>query len=158
MLYRTDSPEATTEFGRALGERLLPGDVILLQGDLGAGKSVLARGLARGLGITQAMPSPTFTLMQPYRGRVPFYHFDLYRLDDPEQFYEAGLDEFIGGDGAAVVEWPDCADLRPEPRMDISLARCEDSDDARLITLTLVGLEGRREEIEQSLSQWRAEA
>ena len=157
MLYRTDSPEATTEFGRALGERLQPGDVILLTGDLGAGKSVLARGLARGLGIAQAMPSPTFTLMQPYQGRIPFYHFDLYRLDDPDQFYEAGLDEFIGGDGAAVVEWPDCADLAPEPRMDISLARCEDSDDARLILLELVGLDDRREAIEKSLSQWRAE-
>ena len=158
MLYRTDSPEATTEFGRALGERLQPGDVILLSGDLGAGKSVLARGLARGLGIAQAMPSPTFTLMQPYQGRIPFYHFDLYRLVDPDQFYEAGLDEFIGGDGAAVVEWPDCADLHPEPRMDITLARCEDSDDARLISLELVDLDERRETIEQSLLKWRAES
>ncbi|MBR3504634.1 MAG: tRNA (adenosine(37)-N6)-threonylcarbamoyltransferase complex ATPase subunit type 1 TsaE [Clostridia bacterium] len=155
MLYRTDSPEATTEFGRALGGRLQPGDVILLGGGLGAGKSVLARGLARGLGITQAMPSPTFTLMQPYQGRIPFYHFDLYRLDDPDQFYEAGLDEFVGGDGAAVVEWPGCADLSPEPRMDITLSRCEDSDDARLISLELVGLDGRRAGILESLSQWR---
>ena len=158
MLYRTDSPEATTEFGRALGERLQPGDVILLSGDLGAGKSVLARGLARGLGITQAMPSPTFTLMQPYQGRIPFYHFDLYRLVDPDQFYEAGLDEFIGGDGAAVVEWPDCAELHPQPRMAITLSRCEDSDDARLISLELVDLDERRETIEQSLLKWRAES
>ena len=158
MLYRTDSPEATTEFGRALGERLQPGDVILLSGDLGAGKSVLARGLARGLGIAQAMPSPTFTLMQPYQGRIPFYHFDLYRLDDPDQFYEAGLDEYIGGDCAAVVEWPDCAELHPQPRMAITLSRCEDSDDARLISLELVNLDERRETIEQSLLKWRAES
>ena len=142
--------------GRALGALLLPGDVILLTGDLGAGKSVLARGLARGLGITQAMPSPTFTLMQPYRGRIPFYHFDLYRLDDPDQFWEAGLDEFVGGDGAAVVEWPDRAEL--EGNMTIRLARCEDSDDARLIALTLSGPDQRRKDIEDTLAQWRLDA
>ena len=68
------------------------------------------------------------------------------------------MDEFIGGDGAAVVEWPDCADLHPEPRMDIALARCEDSDDARLISLELVELDQRREAIEQSLLKWRAES
>ena len=158
MLYRTDSPEATTEFGRALGGQLRPGDVILLTGDLGAGKSVLARGLARGLGITQAMPSPTFTLMQPYQGRIPFYHFDLYRLDDPDQFYEAGLDEFIGGDGAAVVEWPDRADFAPEDCMMIDLARCDGSDDARLIRLDIAGLDDRRADIENALEKWRFEA
>jgi len=158
MLYRTDSPEATTEFGRALGGQLAPGDVVLLAGDLGAGKSVLARGLARGLGIAQAMPSPTFTLMQPYEGRIPFYHFDLYRLDDPDQFFEAGLDEFVGGDGAAVIEWPDRADVAPDAYMDVRLARCEDSDEARVISLALVGLEERRAGIERALAGWRIDA
>ena len=158
MLYRTDSPEATTEFGRALGGQLRPGDVILLTGDLGAGKSVLARGLARGLGITQAMPSPTFTLMQPYEGRIPFYHFDLYRLDDPDQFFEAGLDEYVGGDGAAVIEWPDRAELALDRFMTVTLHRCEHSDEARRITLTLTGLDSRRAAIEKTLAQWRLES
>ena len=158
MLFRTESPEETTALGRALGALLEPGDVILLTGDLGAGKSVLARGLARGLGIARAMPSPTFTLMQPYEGRIPFYHFDLYRLDDADQFYEAGLDEFIGGDGAAVVEWPDRAELAPEPRIDINLARCDDSDDARLIALALTGMDARRAAVENTLAQWRHDA
>ena len=155
MLYRTGSPEETTEFGQALGALLAPGDVVLLSGDLGAGKSVLARGLARGIGITQAMPSPTFTLMQPYRGRIPFYHFDLYRLDDPDQFYEAGLDEFIGGDGAAVVEWPDRADFSADRRLTLRLERCDESDDVRLIDLTLFGLERREGDIENALVKWR---
>lgn len=157
LTYKTESPEATTEFGRTLGELLRPGDVVLLTGDLGAGKSVLARGLARGLGITRAMPSPTFTLMQPYQGRIPFYHFDLYRLDDPDQFFEAGLDEFVGGDGAAVIEWPDRADLAPEACIAASLARCGNDDDARTISIALTGLDGRREAIENALAKWRLE-
>ena len=157
LMYRTDSPEETTAFGRALGTLLEPGDAVLLTGGLGAGKSVLARGLARGLGISQAMPSPTFTLMQPYEGRIPFYHFDLYRLDDPAEFYEAGLDEFIGGDGAAVIEWPDRAELAPERRVAVHLARCDDSDEARTLSLSFAGMDDRRAAIEETLSQWRLE-
>lgn len=153
MLFHTVSAEDTTLFGAALGALLQPGDVILLRGDLGAGKSVLARGLARGLGIVQAMPSPTFTLMQPYQGRIPFYHFDLYRLDDPDQFYEAGLDEFVGGDGAAVVEWPDCAELDPVPALHVDLMRLDD-DDERAIRLTPVGLDARLNELNNALKKW----
>lgn len=153
MLFHTVSAEDTTAFGAALGLLLQPGDVILLRGDLGAGKSVLARGLARGLGITQAMPSPTFTLMQPYEGRIPFYHFDLYRLDDPDQFYEAGLDEFIGGNGAAVVEWPDCAELDPVPALHVDLMRL-DGDDERAIRLTPVGLDARLNDLNNALKKW----
>ena len=157
MLFHTVSSEDTTAFGAAMGALLQPGDVVLLTGDLGAGKSVLARGLARGLGITQAMPSPTFTLMQPYRGRIPFYHFDLYRLYDPDQFYEAGLDEFIGGDGAAVIEWPDCADLDPAPALHITLSRLED-DDARAIEVTSAGMDDRMTGFYDALKKWSVKA
>ena len=156
MTYTTHSEADTMALAARLAPMLAPGDTVLLNGDLGAGKSVLARGIARGMGIKGPMPSPTFTLMQPYRGRIPFYHFDLYRLDDPEQFWEAGLDEFVGGDGAAVVEWPDRAEL--EGNMTIRLARCEDSDDARLIALTLSGPDQRRKDIEDTLAQWRLDA
>ena len=142
MLYRTDSPEATTEFGRALGERLLPGDVILLQGDLGAGKSVLARGIARGMGVEGPMPSPTFTLMIPYEaGGRKLYHFDLYRISDPDEYYAAGLDEFIGGDGVAVVEWPEMADIDPRPALLARIAR-GDGDEVRLIEIENDGVAG----------------
>ena len=114
MQFTTRSEADTMNFARRLSPMLRPGDTVLLYGDLGAGKSVLARGIARGLGVEGPMPSPTFTLMQPYEGRIPFYHFDLYRLADPEEFYEAGLDEYAFGEGAAVIEWPECADLAPD--------------------------------------------
>ena len=157
-LFTTHSADETFELGRRIGETLQPGDIILLRGDLGAGKSVLARGLARGLGIDCAMPSPTFTLMQPYEGRIPFYHFDLYRLDDPEEFYEAGLDEYAFGSGAAVIEWPDCADLMPDTCFEVEIGRGA-SDDERVITVTPMGdMLSRTEKIEAAGEKWRMEA
>ena len=138
LVFATHSADETFELGRLMGETLRPGDIILLRGDLGAGKSVLARGLARGLGIDCPMPSPTFTLMQPYEGRIPFYHFDLYRLDDPEEFYEAGLDEYAFGNGAAVIEWPDCAALMPDHCFEVEINRGS-TDDERLISIAPVG-------------------
>ena len=92
-----------------LARRLAPGDVVALVGDLGAGKTVFVRGLARGLGVPAEVPitSPTFTLMNTYRGRLPIYHFDLYRVADVEEIEAAGVREFLGGDGVAVIEWAD---------------------------------------------------
>ena len=104
--YETRSEEETMAFASRLSPMLSAGDAVLLEGELGAGKSVLARGIARGMGVEGPMPSPTFTLMIPYEaGGRRLYHFDLYRLEDPDEYYAAGLDEFIGGDGVAVVEW-----------------------------------------------------
>ena len=157
-VFATHSAEETFELGRHIGCALCPGDVILLRGDLGAGKSVLARGLARGLGIDCPMPSPTFTLMQPYEGRIPFYHFDLYRLDDPEEFYEAGLEEYAFGNGAAVIEWPDCADLMPDTCFEVEISRGA-SDDERVISVAPMGdMISRTEEIEAAGEKWRIEA
>ena len=155
LVFATHSADETFELGRLMGETLRPGDIILLRGDLGAGKSVLARGLARGLGIDCPMPSPTFTLMQPYEGRIPFYHFDLYRLDDPEEFYAAGLDEYAFGSGAAVIEWPDCAELMPDDCFEVEILRGS-SDDERLISLTALGSAALREEaIGAAGADWR---
>lgn len=104
---------------RALGERLAnqlrAGDAVLLSGPMGAGKSELARGIARGLGISGAVTSPTFTILNLYdTGRVPLYHFDWYRLGSSEELYELGMDEYLTGDGIAVVEWPEQAsDVTP---------------------------------------------
>lgn len=154
-LFITHSADDTFELGRLIGETLQSGDIILLRGDLGAGKSVLARGLARGLGIDCPMPSPTFTLMQPYEGRLPFYHFDLYRLDDPEEFYEAGLDEYAFGSGAAVIEWPDCADLMPDSCFEVEILRGS-TDDERRITITPMGdMLARASEIAEAGKKWR---
>ena len=105
---------------RALGEKLAgclhPGDVVLLQGELGAGKSELTRGIARGLGVTETVTSPSFTILNVYEsGKLPLYHFDWYRLESSEELYELGMDEYLGGNGIALVEWPaQCPDAVPE--------------------------------------------
>ena len=141
MKYVTTSEKDTLAFAGRLAEMLEPGDTVLLHGDLGAGKSVFARGAARALGIQGAMPSPTFTLLIPYEGRHKFYHFDLYRLNDPDEFYAAGLDEFIGGDGIALVEWPEMADIDPQPVLDVTIERGADLDE-RIITIENGGVAG----------------
>lgn len=99
----------TLEIGNILGRLLNQPALILLQGDLGAGKSVLARGIARGLGVDPQIPitSPTFTLMNHYRARLDLYHFDLYRISDPDELIEIGFDDYAYGTGVALVEWPE---------------------------------------------------
>ncbi len=102
------SPAETIAIGCGLGKLLQPGDILCLRGGLGAGKTCFARGVAVGLGADESrVSSPTFVLAQEYRGRIPMYHLDLYRLGSAEEFEDAGLDEYIGGDGVAVIEWPD---------------------------------------------------
>ncbi|HIS03477.1 MAG TPA: tRNA (adenosine(37)-N6)-threonylcarbamoyltransferase complex ATPase subunit type 1 TsaE [Candidatus Pullichristensenella avicola] len=120
---KTRSEEDTFELGRALGAFLRPGDAMLLSGDLGTGKSVLARGAARALGVEGPMPSPSFTIMFPYEGRVPVYHFDLYRLSGQDEFEAAGLDEWFGGRGVCLVEWPETVDLEARPCVRVALRR-----------------------------------
>ena len=106
--FETVSPEETRLLGCRLARKMLPGDTLLLRGDLGAGKSELARGIAAGLGVKETVPSPSFTICNAYEsGRLPLYHFDWYRLADEEELYELGLDEYLGGDGVALVEWPE---------------------------------------------------
>ncbi len=103
------SEAQTLEIGVQLGRMLEHPALILLQGDLGTGKSVLARGIARGLGVDPQIPitSPTFTLMNHYSARLDLYHFDLYRLTDPDELIELGFDEFAFGNAVALVEWPE---------------------------------------------------
>ena len=155
MTYLTRSEADTMEFAARLSPMLAAGDAVLLNGDLGAGKSVLARGIARGMGIRGPMPSPTFTLMIPYAadGRK-LYHFDLYRLADPDEYYAAGLDEFVGGDGVAVVEWPQMADLAPRPALNLRLER-GGQDDWRIIRIENDGVAGFDP---AALSAWEVDA
>ena len=133
---RTHSPAETRALGERLARVLCPGDVLCLWGDLGAGKSELTRGIAAGLGVTAPVTSPSFTIMNVYEeGRLPLYHFDWYRLESSEELYEMGMDEYLGGDGVAVVEWPGvCPDAIPETRLDITLTPLNESE--REITLT----------------------
>ena len=136
---RTHSPAETRALGERLARHLRPGDVLCLWGDLGAGKSELTRGIAAGLGVTAPVTSPSFTIMNVYgEGRCPLYHFDWYRLESSEELYEMGMDEYLGGDGVAVVEWPGvCPDAIPDTRLDITLAPLDDT--SREITLTPQG-------------------
>jgi len=99
----THSENETWTFAKRLAECLQPGDVITLEGDLGAGKTTFTKGLAKGLGITRTVNSPTFTIIKEYQGRLPLYHMDVYRLDEGSE--DLGFDEYFEGDGVTVVEW-----------------------------------------------------
>lgn len=101
----TGSPEETLALGHQLGELASPGDVFLLSGSLGAGKTCLTQGIARGLGIAGCTPSPTFVLVRQSIGRLPLYHIDFYRLDDIEEIAGLGLEDYLYGSGVCVIEW-----------------------------------------------------
>ena len=102
----TNSPEETFALGRQIGEQAEPGEVYTLIGDLGVGKTVFTQGLAVGLGIQDAVNSPTFTIVQVYEdGRIPFYHFDVYRIGDVEEMDEIGYEDYFYGDGVCLIEW-----------------------------------------------------
>lgn len=108
--------ESTLAFGLELAEKLKPGDIVALTGELGTGKTTLTKSIAEGLGITEMITSPTFTIVQEYTGgRLPLYHFDVYRIGDAEEMYELGYEEYFFGQGICVVEWADqIAELIPE--------------------------------------------
>ena len=126
----TKSAAETRALGEMLAGRLQPGDVLLLEGDLGAGKSELTRGIAKGLGVTETVTSPSFTILNVYEsGRCPLYHFDWYRLESAEELYELGMDEYLGGDGIAVVEWPGrCPDAVPEGAVRIRMTAAGENE------------------------------
>ncbi len=103
--FRTKSAAETFALGLALADLLSPGDVVLLAGELGTGKTSFAQGIARGMGIAEQVTSPTFTLMREYQGRMPLYHIDAYRMDGPLDLYDIGVDEYMEGEAVLVVEW-----------------------------------------------------
>lgn len=113
----------TAAFGIDLGERVCPGTVIALTGDLGAGKTTLTKAIAQGLGISDMITSPTFNIVKEYDGgRLPLYHFDVYRIGDADEMYELGYEEYFYGNGVCVVEWADLIeDLLPENAMRIQI-------------------------------------
>ena len=152
LRLKTRSEDDTFALGRALGAFLRPGDALLLSGDLGTGKSVLARGAARSLGVEGPMPSPSFTILFPYEGKCPVYHFDLYRLSGPDEFEAAGLYEWFGGAGVCLVEWPETVDLDARPCVRLTLRRAAD-DGARDVELVTDGVPLN----EAAFVPWRAE-
>ena len=107
-IIKIKNEKETENFGRRLGESLSAGDVVAMVGDLGTGKTTLTGYIARGLGIKETVSSPTYTIIKEYNsGRLPLYHFDVYRIGDPEELFNIGVDEYFDGDGVCVVEWAD---------------------------------------------------
>ncbi len=115
MIIETKDVSETEDLGRKIGEKLKKGDVVSLRGSLGAGKTVLAKGIARALGITEAIVSPTFTLVQEYDGREKLYHLDIYRLSGEDEFESMGGEEFLYPDGISLIEWSEKIDSMLPP-------------------------------------------
>src|SRR6185369_2362672 len=138
MRVLSDSPESTEALAGKLSQLLLPGDFISLHGDLGAGKTKFASGIAKGLGVDPSIPitSPTYTLLNIYQGRIPLYHFDLYRLSGDDDVVALGFPEYFYGNGICLVEWPErLHDELPQSRLEIRLNHVDDdSRDIELIS------------------------
>lgn len=126
--FRTGSCDETIALGERLGRALRAGDVLVLTGDLGAGKTQLTKGIAAGMGVTDDVTSPTFTIEMVYQGaEMPLYHFDLYRLDDPDQLEDTGIFDVLGADGVCSIEWGEqFADEIGDARVDVFVTRLDD--------------------------------
>lgn len=130
MEYISHSVEETREIAAKLAKTLSAGDVLCMRGDLGAGKTAFTQGLARGLGIDEPITSPTFTIVNEYYGRLTLYHFDVYRIADPDEMYEVGYEEYVYGDGVSVIEWSELIeDILPKKRYEITVLKDGSEDD-----------------------------
>ena len=137
MVYRTDSAEQTEALGQKLGATLTPGSVVAFRGGLGMGKTAFTRGLARGLGCMGRVTSPTFTIVNEYRGKIPLFHFDMYRLSSSDALFDIGWEDYLDRGGVCAVEWSEnVSDALPEGTVFVTIARHETRDDWRIITVT----------------------
>lgn len=139
MVYESTSAEMTFEFGKKIGSLVKPGDIICLDGNLGVGKTVFTQGVAAGLGIDEPVCSPTFTLIQEYHeGRIPLYHFDVYRIDGPWDMDDLGYEEYFFGDGVCLVEWGNLIkELMPDNTVYVTIEKnLERGFDYRKITVS----------------------
>ena len=136
------SAEETENFGILLGRLLVPGSIVLLSGELGTGKTTLTKGIAKGLGLTVPVTSPTFTIVQEYEGgRLPLYHIDTYRLGDPAELLEIGIEEYLNSAGVTVIEWPEIIfDFLPGEYLEVFLSRGESvTGDVRFLSMQGTG-------------------
>lgn len=142
MILESKSPEDTFQIGMRLGKLAEAGEVYTLTGDLGVGKTVFTQGFAKGLGIDESVNSPTFTILQIYEGgRLPLYHFDVYRIGSVEEMEETGYEEYIMGDGVSLIEWADLIEeILPRKRPRVLIEKdLEKGFDYRRITVELTG-------------------
>ena len=138
MVTETRSPEETYELGRKIGLQARPGQVYTLTGDLGVGKTVFTQGFAAGLGIKGPVSSPTFTILQVYdEGRLPFYHFDVYRIGDIEEMDEIGYEDYFYGSGVTMIEWANLIEeILPQDYQEVQIEKdLEKGFDYRTITI-----------------------
>ena len=160
ILTRTKSADETRALAAELAPLTVPGDLVLLAGGLGSGKTVFAQGFGRGLGVTESITSPTFILMRGYEGRIPLFHLDVYRLDQMQELIDLGISEMLDEGGVALIEWGD----RVEPALptDFLEVRIEpgESDEERLLRFRAVGPRwpARLRSVRTALGQWLAEA
>ena len=142
MIIETNTPKETFDFGKSLGERAKAGTVYTLIGDLGVVKTVFTQGLAKGLEIQEPISSPTFTIVQVYEeGRLPLYHFDVYRIGDVEEMEEIGYEDYFYGAGVSLIEWANLIEeILPEKYTEIKIEKdLEKGFDYRKITVTSIG-------------------
>ena len=141
-IIESNKEQDTYDLGYELGQHAKPGQVFTLVGDLGVGKTVFTKGLAAGLGITEPVSSPTFTIVQTYdEGRIPFYHFDVYRIGDVEEMEEIGFDEYIFGEGVCLIEWANLIEeILPPHYQTVRIEKVlEKGFDYRMITIEAEG-------------------
>nr|WP_200899950.1 tRNA (adenosine(37)-N6)-threonylcarbamoyltransferase complex ATPase subunit type 1 TsaE [Clostridium cylindrosporum] len=128
VIIRTNSVEETIELGEKIGLSLKVGDVVTLNGDLGAGKTHFTKGIAKGLDVDDYVTSPTFTIVNEYSGRIPLYHFDVYRIEDIYEMYEIGFEEYLYGQGVCIIEWSEVVkELLPKNTIDIVIKRIDEN-------------------------------
>ena len=135
MRYKTKTAADTINFGKALGRLLNAGDILALQGSLAAGKTQLTKGIAQGLDISDAVTSPTFTIISEYYGRLPLYHMDVYRLSSPEDFLDLGVEDMLYGQGVCIIEWSEKI-MSELPARTILIHINTEEDTSRTITIT----------------------
>lgn len=136
MEIRLKGLEETKDFGIKLGNILKSGDIVCLNGDLGAGKTTLTKSIGLGLGVTDYITSPTFTLINQYNGRLAVYHFDVYRLENVDELYDLGFDEYFYGKGVCIIEWAEKIEkLLPRERIVLDIEKGKDIDE-RVIRIT----------------------
>ena len=137
MTFLTHSTAETEQLGAALAGKLLPGDVIAYEGDLGAGKTAFTRGLARGLGILEPVPSPTYTIVNEYpEGRLPLFHFDMYRIGDSDELFDLGWEGYLSRNGVCAVEWSENVRDALEDPIVVSIEKDDADENLRRITIS----------------------
>ena len=135
-VIESNSPQETFAVGVQIGRDAKPGQVYTLIGDLGVGKTVFTQGVAEGLGITEPVNSPTFTIVNEYEGKIPLFHFDMYRLTDSEDLFDIGWEDYLERGGVCAVEWSErISDALPEDTLYITIARHPDGENWRIITM-----------------------